>query len=72
MLHGKNEALDKFKIYKSKIELKEDLHVKQIRTDKDGEYNDRGYFQTNGIIHETTMKYAPLSNGVSKRKNRTL
>ena len=40
--------------------------------DKGGEYYDSGYFQSNGIIHETTGGYAPQSNGVAERKNRTL
>ena len=72
LLHATDEALDKFKIYKSEIELKQDLHIKRLRTDKGGEYYDPGYFQSNGIIHETTAGYAPQSNGVAERKNRTL
>ena len=71
MLHAKDEALDKFKIYKSEVELKQNLHVKRLRTDKGGEYYDPGYFQSNGIIHETTAG-SPQSNGVAERKNRTL
>ena len=49
------------------------MHVNRLRTDKGGEYcYDPGYFQSNGIIHETTAGYVTQSNGVTKRKNRTL
>nr|GEY75333.1 zinc finger, CCHC-type [Tanacetum cinerariifolium] len=37
-----------------------------------GEYYDPVYFQSTGIIHQTTAPYTPQENGVAERKNRTL
>ena len=46
--------------------------VKILRTDRGGEYYDPVYFQSTGIIHQTTAPYTPQQNGVAERKNRTL
>lgn len=35
---NKDEALEKFRIYKNEIELKLDVHVQRLRMDKGGEY----------------------------------
>ncbi|GJV14363.1 zinc finger, CCHC-type containing protein, partial [Tanacetum coccineum] len=43
-----------------------------LRTDKGGEYYDPVYFQSTGIIYQTTAPYTPQLNGVAKRKNGTL
>ncbi|GKA85409.1 zinc finger, CCHC-type containing protein [Tanacetum coccineum] len=40
--------------------------------DRGGEYYDPVFFQSVGIIHETTTPYTPQQNGVAKRKNRAL
>ena len=47
--------------------------IKRIGSDRGGEYvlfND--FCVKEGIIHEVTPPYSPESNGVVKRKNRTL
>ncbi|GJV42668.1 zinc finger, CCHC-type containing protein [Tanacetum coccineum] len=72
LLHAKHEALDKFKIYKQEVELQRQDLIKVLRTDKGGEYYDPVYFQSTGIIHQTTAPYTPQQNGVAERKNRTL
>ncbi|GJV82207.1 zinc finger, CCHC-type containing protein [Tanacetum coccineum] len=41
------------------------------RTDRGGEYMNTLYFQSVGIIHETTASYTPQQNGNSERKNRS-
>ncbi|KAJ9565193.1 hypothetical protein OSB04_001159 [Centaurea solstitialis] len=72
LCHTKDEALEKFKIYKEEVELYHGVKIKTLRTDRGGEYYDPVYFQSTGIIHQTTAPYTPQQNGVSERKNRTL
>ncbi|GJY22787.1 zinc finger, CCHC-type containing protein [Tanacetum coccineum] len=72
LLHAKDEALDKFKIYKTEVELQQNDLIKTLRTDRGGEYYDPVFFQSVGIIHETTTPYTLQQNGVSERKNRAL
>ena len=59
LLHSKDEALDKFKIYKTEVELQLNKSVKCLRTDRGGEYMNPQYLQVVGIIHETTAPYTP-------------
>ncbi|GJV42832.1 zinc finger, CCHC-type containing protein [Tanacetum coccineum] len=72
LLHAKDEALDKFRIYKTEVELQQNDLVKTLRTDRGGEYYDPVFFQSVGIFHETTTPYTPQQNGVAERKNRAL
>ncbi|GJY29826.1 zinc finger, CCHC-type containing protein [Tanacetum coccineum] len=78
ILHMRNEstaldkALDKFKVFKTEVELQQGSQIKRFRTDRGGEYMDTLYFQSVGIIHETTAPYTPQQNGISERKNRVL
>ncbi|GJZ85563.1 zinc finger, CCHC-type containing protein [Tanacetum coccineum] len=67
-----DEALDKFRIYKTEVELQQNDLIKTLRTDRGGEYYDPVFFQSVGIIHETTAPYTPQQNGVAERKNRAL
>ncbi|GJV98724.1 zinc finger, CCHC-type containing protein [Tanacetum coccineum] len=70
LLHSKDEALDKFKIFKTEVELQQGSLIKIFRTDRGGEYMDTLYFKSVGIIHEMTAPYTPQENGVSERKNK--
>ncbi|GKC45114.1 zinc finger, CCHC-type containing protein [Tanacetum coccineum] len=72
LLHAKDEALDKFRIYKTEVELQQNDLIKTLRTDRGGEYYGPVFFQSVGIIHETTAPYTPQQNGVAERKNRAL
>nr|KAJ0203629.1 hypothetical protein LSAT_V11C500229240 [Lactuca sativa] len=72
LLHSKDEALDKFKIYKQQVELHKNELIKVLRIDRGGEYYDPLYFESAGIIHQTTTPCTPQQNGVAERKNRTL
>nr|GEY80513.1 zinc finger, CCHC-type [Tanacetum cinerariifolium] len=53
-------------------ELQRQDLIKELRTDRGGEYYDPVYFQSTGIIHQTTAPYIPQQNGVAERKNRTI
>ncbi|GJV26857.1 zinc finger, CCHC-type containing protein [Tanacetum coccineum] len=72
LLHAKDEALDKFRIYKTEVELQQNDLIKTLRTDRGGQYYDPVFFQSVGIIHESTAPYTPQQNGVAERKNRAL
>ncbi|GJX58768.1 zinc finger, CCHC-type containing protein [Tanacetum coccineum] len=72
LLHSKDEALYKFKLFKTEVELQQGSLIKRFRTDRGGEYMDTRYFQSVGIIHETTPPYTSQQNGISERKNRVL
>ncbi|GJY98389.1 zinc finger, CCHC-type containing protein [Tanacetum coccineum] len=71
-LHTKDEALDKFKVFKNEVELQQGSLFKRFRTDRGCEYMDTLYFHSIGIIHETTAPYTPQQNGISERKNKVL
>ncbi|GJT67805.1 reverse transcriptase domain-containing protein [Tanacetum coccineum] len=70
LLHTKDEALDKFKLFKTEVELQQGSLIKRFRTDKGGEYMDTQYFQSVGIIHESTAPYTPQQNVYLKGKSR--
>nr|ABG22485.1 retrotransposon protein, putative, Ty1-copia subclass [Oryza sativa Japonica Group] len=75
LLKTKDEALDYFKIYKAEVENQLDRKIKRLRFDRGGEFfsNEFDLFcEEHGIIHERTPPYSPESNGIAKRKNRTL
>ncbi|GJW59597.1 zinc finger, CCHC-type containing protein [Tanacetum coccineum] len=72
LVHAKDEALDKFRIYKTEVELQQNDLIKTLRTNRGGEYYDLVFFQSVGIIYETTDPYKPQQNGVAEKKNRAL
>ncbi|GKC43122.1 zinc finger, CCHC-type containing protein, partial [Tanacetum coccineum] len=45
LLQSKDEALDKFKVFKTEVELQQGSQIKRFRTDRGGEYMDTLYFQ---------------------------
>ena len=50
LLHAKDEALDKFRIYKTEVELQQNDLIKTLCTDRGGEYYDPVFFQAVGIM----------------------
>ncbi len=72
LLHSKDEALDKFKVYKSEVELQCESFIKCLRSDRGGEYYNPSYFELTGIVHQVSAPYTPQQNGVAERKNRVL
>ncbi|GJV05622.1 zinc finger, CCHC-type containing protein, partial [Tanacetum coccineum] len=49
LLHTKDEALDKFKVFKTEVELQQGSLIKRFKTDMEGEYMDTLYFQSVGL-----------------------
>ncbi|GJY98353.1 zinc finger, CCHC-type containing protein [Tanacetum coccineum] len=49
LLHTKDEALDKFKVFKTKVELQQGSLIKRFRADRGSEYMDTLYFQSVGL-----------------------
>ncbi|GAB2265737.1 hypothetical protein Dimus_037845 [Dionaea muscipula] len=74
LLKSKDEAIDKFILYKNEVENQLSAKIKVLRSDRGGEYEAPFYaFRAeHGIIHQTTAPYSPQQNGVVERKNRTL
>ena len=74
LLKSKDEAIDKFIIFKQEVENQLNKKIKVVRSDRGGEYVAPfgEYCSQHGIIHEVTPPYSPQSNEVVERKNRTL
>ena len=74
LLKSKDEAIEKFVLYKNEVENQLNKKIKVLRSDRGGEYESpfANVCVQHGIIHETTTPYSPQSNGVVEQKNRTL
>nr|GEU81485.1 zinc finger, CCHC-type [Tanacetum cinerariifolium] len=63
LLHSKDEALDKFKVFKSEVELQQESLIKRFRTDRGCEYTDTLYFQLLKEMVNSMLSYSGLSQG---------
>lgn len=75
ILQTKDQAFEKFKIWKAEAENWTRKSLKILRSDGGGEYMSTEfteYLQQHGIQHQTTISKTPEQNGVSERKNRYL
>ena len=74
LLKSKDEAIEKFVLYKNEVENQLNKKIKVLRSDRGGEYESPfvDFCAQHGIIDETTTPYSPQSNGVAEQKNRTL
>jgi transposase InsO family protein len=75
LLKIKDEVLHYFKAYKTEVKNQLERKIKRLRSDRGGEYFSSEFTKfcmEHGIIHERTPSYSPQSNGIAKRKNRTL
>nr|GEU62051.1 hypothetical protein [Tanacetum cinerariifolium] len=68
------EAIDKFVLYKTKVENQLGKKIKVVQSDRGGEYVSpfAKFCVKHRIRHEFTAPYSPQQNGIDKRKNRTL
>ncbi|GJS36429.1 pol polyprotein [Tanacetum coccineum] len=74
LLKSKDETIDKFSLYKTKVENQLGRKIKVVRSDRGGEYVSpfSDLCVKHGIRHEFTAPYSPQQNGIAERKNRTL
>ncbi|GJT14034.1 retrovirus-related pol polyprotein from transposon TNT 1-94 [Tanacetum coccineum] len=74
LLKSKDEAIDKFVLYKTEVENQLGQKIKVVRSDRGGEYVSpfAELCAKHGIRHEFTAPYSPQQNGIAERKNRTL
>ena len=74
LLKRKDEALEKFILYKIEVENQLSGKIKLIRSDRGSENVTPvcDYCAQHGIRHEVTPPYSPHLTSVAERKNRTL
>lgn len=71
----KSDAFSCFKEFKFQVEKHSGHQIKNLRSDRGGEYMSsqfEEFCQNHGIRHELTARYSPQQNGVAERKNRTI
>ncbi|KAK1423646.1 hypothetical protein QVD17_18952 [Tagetes erecta] len=75
IIKTKDEALEKFKDFKTQVENESKYRLKMLRTDRGGEFNSQlfnDYCRKEGIKRQLTAPYTPQQNGVVERRNRTV
>ncbi|CAL2257014.1 unnamed protein product [Prunus armeniaca] len=71
----KSEAFNIFKSFKARVEKETSLSIRNLRTDRGGEFISlefTAFCNMNGIQRQLTAAYSPQQNGVAERKNRTI
>ena len=61
-MHQKSETFDKFRAYKAEEEKKLGVHIKQLRSDRGGEYLSREfkfYLTQEGIVSQLSAPGTP-------------
>lgn len=68
---SKDEAINKFVLYKKDVENQLNKKIKVVRSDRGGEYVSLyvEFCAQNGNHHEFTSPYSSQYNGIAKRKN---
>uniref|UniRef100_A0A8R7NVH6 Integrase catalytic domain-containing protein n=1 Tax=Triticum urartu TaxID=4572 RepID=A0A8R7NVH6_TRIUA len=83
-IRDRSQALDKFKVFKAKVENQLNAKIKVVQLDdRGGEYYGRHapygkipgpfakFLSKNGIVAQYSMPGEPQQNGVAERRNRT-
>jgi transposase InsO family protein len=72
-LNNKFEEFDKFKAFKSLVENKIEMKIKNLRSENGGEFTSNKYvelFEEHGIKRKYAVPRTPQKNGFVERKNR--
>ena len=75
LMRQKSETFTKFREYKAEAEKQLGLHIKELRSDRGGEYLSgefKFYLTQEGIVSQLSAPGTPQQNGVAERRNRTL
>ena len=75
LLKHKDEAFEKFQIFKALVENELDLKIKCLRSDRGGEYTSDEFLEfceQHGIKRHFFVAGTPQKNGVVERMNRTI
>ena len=75
LMRQKSETFDKFREYKAETEKQLGIHIKQLRSDRGGEYLSgefKFYLTQVGIVSQLSAPGTPQKNGVAERRNKTL
>jgi transposase InsO family protein len=74
-INSKSDVPEVVKRTIKQLETQTGHQLKTVRTDRGGEYLNhslRSYFESKGVLHQTTAPYTPEQNGAAERLNRTL
>ena len=75
MLKNKEDAFQKFKDWKTLVEVQTGRKVKKLRTDSGWEFvkqESKLYSKKEGIQRHKTVTYTPQQNGLVERMNKTI
>ena len=75
LMRQKSETFTKFREYKAEAEKQLGLHIKELRSDRGGEYLSgefKSYLTQEGIVSQLSAPGTPQQNRVAERRNRTL
>jgi transposase InsO family protein len=75
LMKYKSETFEKFKEFQREVENQLDRKIKQLRSDRGGEYPSfkfEAHLRACGIVPQCTPAGTPQCNSVSERRNRTL
>jgi transposase InsO family protein len=70
-LVNKSDVFATFKSFIKRVHNEFETTIKKVRSDNDSEFKNTRIDEF-GIRHQLSAKYTPQSNGLVKRKNRTL
>ncbi|KAH9743388.1 hypothetical protein KPL70_003281 [Citrus sinensis] len=75
ILKTKDQAFEKFKIWRALVENQSEMKLKALRTDNGLEFCNKEfdeYCQKHGITRHKTVRFTPQQNGLAEMMNRTL
>ncbi|KAH9671115.1 hypothetical protein KPL70_017228 [Citrus sinensis] len=75
VLKTKDDAFEKFKIWKTLVKTQTNRKVRRLRTDNGLEFCNKrfdDFYAENGVVRHKTVRHTPQQNGLAERMNRTL